>query len=281
MNLIRKTSRGYGGGYYSLRQATRNIQTRLDAGSERNRKRHSRRGFLKASSMSLAGLATSMIAARDVVGNDNVAKNQKACRLAMVVDLDRCIGCNACSVSCKAENGVRLGGFRSWVSERETGKYPMVSRVFLPRQCNHCEKPPCQKVCPVGATYIRDDGIVAIDKSKCIGCRYCMVACPYGARYFNPRKDSKEARLFPARTFGTVDKCDFCVHRVDSGVVPACVNTCIANARVFGDLNDPESAAHKILEGERRVSLLPEFGSNPSVFYKGGQPMLFKLAERR
>ncbi|MEE9443501.1 MAG: 4Fe-4S dicluster domain-containing protein [candidate division Zixibacteria bacterium] len=196
----------------------------------------------------------------------------------MVIDLDRCLGCKACAVSCKSENGVRLGGFRSWVSEKERGQYPMVTRAFLPRLCNHCEKPACQKVCPVGATYKRADGLIVIDKSKCIGCRYCMVACPYGVRYFNPRRDSEEARLFPARTFGTVDKCDFCAHRVDNGVVPACVNTCIAYARTFGDLNDPESEVYRIHNSERLVPLLPEFGTGPSVFYKGGHPMLFAVS---
>jgi tetrathionate reductase subunit B len=106
-------------------------------------------------------------------------------RKAMVIDLQRCIGCRACAVACKAEHGVRLGGFRSWVSESETGSYPAVSREFLPRLCNHCRNAPCLKVCPAGATIRRADGIILVDSSRCIGCRHCMEACPYNARYFN------------------------------------------------------------------------------------------------
>jgi tetrathionate reductase subunit B len=188
-------------------------------------------------------------------------------RLAMVVDLDRCVGCQACSVACKAEHGVRLGGFRSWVLAKEVGRYPNVTRVFLPRLCNHCEHPPCVDVCPTGATYKRDDGLVDIDRSRCIGCRHCMAACPYGSRYFNPSRSPDEGR-FPALTHGTVDKCDFCAHRVDNGVVPACVNTCPAGARLFGDMNAPEGDVHELVATGSTRPLLLEFGTKPSVFYK-------------
>lgn len=196
-------------------------------------------------------------------------------RLSMILDLDRCIGCQACSVACKAEHGIRLGGFRAWVSEKEVGCYPTVSRLFLPRLCNHCEHPPCLDVCPTGATYKRDDGLVAIDKSRCIGCRHCMKACPYGVRYFNPSRSADE-KAFPALTHGTVDKCDFCSHRIDRGVVPACVNTCPVGARIFGDLNDPEGQIQRLKAEGVVQPLLPEFGTGPSVFYKGGRPEVFK-----
>lgn len=197
-------------------------------------------------------------------------------RLGMVIDLDRCVGCQACSVSCKAEHGVRLGGFRAWVSERETGAYPKVRRAFLPRLCNHCERAPCLSVCPTGATHRRPDGLVAIDKTRCIGCRHCMQACPYGARYFNARGSPDEA-AFPALTHGTVDKCDLCAHRVDRGVVPACVNTCPAGARTFGDLADPDGAPARAAAGRDARPLLPERETRPAVLYLGGDPDAFKL----
>jgi tetrathionate reductase subunit B len=199
----------------------------------------------------------------------------------MLIDLDRCIGCQACAVACKAEHGVRLGGFRSWVSEREVGRYPAVKREFLPSLCNHCENPACLDVCPTGATFKRSDGIVDIDKTKCIGCRHCMGACPYNARYFNPGSDREAEVQFPSRTGGTVDKCDFCAHRVDSGVTPACVNTCPSGARIFGDLDDPESEIAR-LHGRREVrSLLPRFGTRPNVLYVGGDVGIFETNRRR
>jgi tetrathionate reductase subunit B len=199
----------------------------------------------------------------------------------MVVDTDRCIGCKACAVACKAENGVRLGGFRSWVSDKEIGEFPHVTRYFQPRLCNHCQEPACMKVCPVGATFKRADGLVDVDKKKCIGCRYCMVACPYGVRYFNPRKDSEGELLFPARTRGTVDKCNFCAHRVDNGVVPACVNTCPTSARIFGDLSDPGSDVTHKYNSDHAVPLLPELGTGPSVFYTGSNPPMLQKKPRQ
>lgn len=240
---------------------------------------YNRRKFIKSGCAALATVASGVIPARALATVEQKNNSPKK-RLGMVIDLDRCIGCNSCAVACKAENGVRLGGFRSWVSERESGKYPAVTRYLLPRLCNHCENPACLKVCPVGATFKRPDGLVDIDKSRCIGCRYCMVACPYNARYFNPRRDSEGERLFPARTLGTVDKCNLCAHRVDNGVVPACVNTCPASARFFGDLNDRESEVYRKYSSEEPVPLLPEFGTGPSVFYKGGNPKLFEKDQK-
>jgi molybdopterin-containing oxidoreductase family iron-sulfur binding subunit len=128
----------------------------------------------------------------------------------------------------------------------------------------------------VDATYKRPDGLVDINKERCIGCRYCMIACPYGVRYFNPRRDRGGEKLFPARTFGTVDKCNFCADRVDNGIAPACVNSCPAGARIFGDLNDPESDLNRELRAGRAEPLLAEFGTKPSVFYIGGNPRLFE-----
>jgi tetrathionate reductase subunit B len=174
----------------------------------------------------------------------------------MVIDLRRCFGCHGCSVACKAEQDVPLGCFKSWVTVSEKGRYPNVSRYFVPVLCNHCEKPPCAAACPTGATRRRKDGIVVVDDEKCIGCKYCIQACPYAARYVDPR--TKVAQ-----------KCDFCVHRIEQGLLPACVNTCNARARIFGDLNDPASAVSRLLAENPVQVLRPALGSEPRVFYIG------------
>jgi tetrathionate reductase subunit B len=176
-------------------------------------------------------------------------------RYAMVIDTRRCIGCQACSVACKTEFDVPLGETRSWVEFIEKGEFPNVRRSFLPRLCNQCEEPACVPVCPTGATYKRkEDGIVVVDSDICIGCKYCMQACPYGVRFINPRT-------------GAADKCDFCLHRVQNGLVPACVNTCQGRARIFGDLNDPESEVSKLLATNATTVLRPDMGTKPMVFY--------------
>lgn len=230
-----------------------------------------RRSMVKSTGVALAGLLAASCAKR----KSTTKKEIKGKQMAMVIDLRKCYGCQSCAVACKAENGVRLGGFRSWVSSRDDGEYPKVTRHFLPRLCNHCQKAWCLKVCPTGATHRRDDGLVLIDKTKCIGCRHCMGACPFNARYFNPGHDPKGEKRFPSLTHGTVDKCTFCYHRVDNGVVPSCVNTCPARARIFGDLNDPSSEVSRLLVGKAVNTLLPEFGTKPVVFYIGANPNLF------
>jgi len=229
----------------------------------------SRRNFTLAAGSALALALFSRMRAEGRGLPDGSAVKRRG-RKAMVIDLTRCMGCHACAVACKAEHGVRLGGFRSWVSEEEAGTYPAVTREFLPRLCNHCRNAPCLKVCPTGATSRRGDGIVVIDPERCIGCRHCMAACPYQARYFNSQKDpNREQERFPARTHGTVDKCDFCARRVDSGGVPACVATCPASARVFGDAEDPGSAVSRLLRSTASSALLEDLGTQPSVFYVG------------
>jgi len=224
-----------------------------------------RREWLKAAGSAVVAAAGSAA----LSGCTKEAESATTVRYAMVIDLRRCIGCRACAVACKAENGVILGGFRSWVTYEEGGRYPNAKRYFMPRLCNHCERPLCLKVCPPGATYKRPDGIVEIDKNRCIGCRHCMAACPYQARYFVAGRDPQGQARFPARTWGTVDKCTFCSHRVDNGLVPACVNTCPASARIFGDLNDPDSEVAQLVANEPVSTLRPELGTRPSVFYIG------------
>ena len=173
----------------------------------------------------------------------------------MVIDTRRCSGCHACSIACKSEFDVPLGYTRSWVEYTEKGNYPDVSRAFLPRLCNQCSDPHCVTVCPTGATYKREeDGIVVIDPDTCIGCKYCIQACPYDVRFINPDT-------------GTADKCDFCLHRVEKGVMPSCVNTCPGKARIFGDLNDPDSEISKVLNTNNVTVLRPEIGTKPNVFY--------------
>ncbi|MBI4743924.1 MAG: 4Fe-4S dicluster domain-containing protein [Actinobacteria bacterium] len=175
-------------------------------------------------------------------------------RYAMVLDLRRCIGCHACHVACKSENEVPFGVFRTHVRYYERGEYPDTKLYFLPVLCNHCKHPACVRVCPTGASWKRDDGIVLVDYDKCIGCKYCMAACPYGVRFIHPEKQ-------------VADKCTFCVHRVDAGIAPSCVNTCIGRARIFGDMNDPNSEVAKLIATNPVTVLKPEKGTYPTVFY--------------
>ena len=173
---------------------------------------------------------------------------------AMAIDLRRCIGCHSCSVACKAENRVPLSVFRSWVRIIEKGRYPNITRHFLPSLCNQCDHPPCVINCPVQATWKREDGIVIIDEHRCIGCKYCLASCPYNARYINP--------LIPI-----VQKCYFCHHRVQAGLEPACVEVCPGRARVFGDVNNPDEEITKLISRHPFQLLKPEMGTSPKVYY--------------
>ncbi len=175
-------------------------------------------------------------------------------RLGMVIDLRKCVGCHSCTVSCKFENNVPENNFRSWVRVWEKGDYPDVALSFLPRLCNHCDDPPCVDVCPVTATFKIEDGTVVIDDDECIGCAYCVQACPYDMRYINP-------------TTKTADKCDFCRARYSDGLLPACVTTCIGNARIFGDLDDPESEVSQMIKNNPVQVLYPEYGTEPNIYY--------------
>jgi tetrathionate reductase subunit B len=173
----------------------------------------------------------------------------------MVIDTRRCVGCHACSVACRSENNTPMGDHRSWVEYIEKGTFPDASISFLPRLCNQCDEPQCASVCPTNATYKRaEDGIVVVDGDICIGCKYCIQACPYDARYLNPET-------------GVADKCDFCVDRVAQGLEPACVVTCFQRARIFGDLNDPNSEISRLIANNTVSVLRPEMGTKPNVFY--------------
>ncbi len=205
----------------------------------------------------------------------------------MVIDLRKCIGCKACTVACKAENVTSPGVSYMVVMEQEVGTYPNARRTFLPRPCFQCDNPPCVPVCPVGATWKQEeDGIVVIDYDACIGCRYCEMACPYSARYFdfgeyyNPPEFRQEYEVTPipeyrenrvrengASPIGNVRKCTFCLHRVDEGLLPACVATCVGRALHFGDLDDPESLVFELLNSHATIRLKEELGTEPSVYY--------------
>jgi dimethyl sulfoxide reductase iron-sulfur subunit len=196
-------------------------------------------------------------------------------RYGMVIDLKKCIGCMACTIACKVENGTRPGIFWNKVKDQEFGEYPTVTRTFLPVPCMHCENAPCVTGCPTGASYRREDGIVAIDPNKCVGCGYCIENCPYGARYLNKKSDGyfgselipSEEVGFKKHKIGVVEKCTFCSHLLERGKEPICVRTCIGKARYFGDLDDPSSEVSQLITSKRGFQLLKELGTNPSVYY--------------
>lgn len=175
-------------------------------------------------------------------------------RYGMAVDLNKCVGCSACMVACKAENEVPDNVFRLTVFELEVGSFPEVKTEFRHDQCRHCENAPCVSVCPTRASYTDDKGFVRINYSKCIGCKACMVACPYDARFINPEG-------------GYADKCTFCLHRVEEDREPSCVKTCPTSARIFGDLNDPNTEISQALKSNRVSVPKEEAGTHPKFFY--------------
>lgn len=217
----------------------------------------------------------------------------------MVIDLDKCTGCQACVTACKAENNIPFstpqievqGRIISWmmVLADIEGTYPEVKERFLPRPCMNCEKPPCVKVCPVGATYKNEEGLVAQVYSRCIGCRYCTNNCPYTLKYFNYSRphwpQGMTSSLNPdvsRRPVGVVEKCTFCHHRLqkakekarvekrplrEDDYVPACVQTCPTGAIHFGDLDNPRSQVSVLSKSSRAFRLLEELGTDPKVYY--------------
>ena len=213
----------------------------------------SRRSFLRALPAITVGAAIAPLPGKAAMA---ATKGEGGQRWAMVVDVQKCIGCQACTVSCIMENAAPENSFRTVVSTYEVKEDKRCGTYMLPRLCNHCANPPCIPVCPVGATFQRKDGVVVVDGDRCVGCAYCVQACPYDARFINHET-------------GKADKCTFCAHRVDEGLLPACVETCVGGARIFGDLNDPHSVVHQLLTENKVKVLKPEQGTQPHVFYLG------------
>ena len=186
-----------------------------------------------------------------------------------VLDQSRCIGCHACTTACKAENEVPLGVSRTYVKYVDVGVFPQARRAYQVTRCNQCEDAPCVAACPTSAMHRRSDGIVDFDKSACIGCKACIAACPYDAIFINPEDHSAE-------------KCNFCAHRIDQGLEPACVTVCPVNAILVGDLNDADSYAAQIAQREAVAVRRPEKETHPKLFYKGAtQFTLDPLAAER
>jgi molybdopterin-containing oxidoreductase family iron-sulfur binding subunit len=237
-------------------------------------------------------------------------------KYSMVVDLDRCQGCRACMEACKIENNTVQGNFWMYVFRFEEGAFPATEMSFLPRPCQHCDNAACVKVCPTGSRFKRDDGLFLTDADRCIGCRYCELACPYGVNYFNWQKpekgqydivnwededlqsvtggaippyrnpdldglygDEQRRTAGGGHSKGLVEKCTFCVHRVEKGLDPACVTTCPTDALIFGDTDDADAPISRYLLAKRPWQLLEEAGTKPNVHYVGGKPPTRDLKE--
>ena len=263
-------------------------------------KKITRRDFVKLSSLGVAAVVIPAVAGQPAQAQSPLEGK----KLVMVIDLHKCTGCGSCSITCKNENNVQGDVYWSSRISKTTGEFPNVRYEYITTLCNHCEKAPCVKACPVRAMYKGPGDITMHNPEKCIGCRYCILNCPYGVINFNAVKTHKFWRddkplidditssavevteevggtvipyYNPARELsrsgtglrnkGTVEKCTFCDHRVSKGELPYCVESCPANARIFGDLNDPSSEVSQILGKFRGWRLKEELKTEPKVFY--------------
>ena len=225
-------------------------------------------------------------------------KKPGAVKWGMVIDIAKCIGCHACTIGCVAENKLPPGVVYRPVIEEEVGRYPYVRRRFIPRPCVQCQEPPCVPVCPVTATYQNEQGVVVVNYDRSIGCRYCLVACPYAARTsdfgewytgdtpdlpgrllgrkaaangYESQPAAEYGKKWPARDggspVGNARKCHFCLHRLKVGMLPACVTTCVGRATFFGNLADSNSLVFELLGSPRITRLKEELGTKPAVYY--------------
>ena len=173
---------------------------------------------------------------------------------AMAIDTKTCVGCGACVVGCKTENHVPEGLQRDWIVEEVEGKFPNLLMEIRSERCNHCLNPPCVTNCPTGASYVKKEtNIVLVNPGKCTGCKACIAACPYDARFIMPE--------------GYVSKCTFCTHRIERGLDPACASVCPTHSIVFGDMNNRLSYVSKLLKKRNHKTLIPQAGTNPKIFY--------------
>jgi len=230
-----------------------------------------RRNFLKTSvGVAAVAIAPGMMLFKLAQGKTDGA-NSKV-RWGMLIDTTRCKeGCNACVTACNKENGLS-GGKQStdsqWIRKIEIKDISSGRELSLPMMCQHCEHPPCVDVCPTNASFKRADGIVLVDKHRCIGCRYCMMACPYKARSFVHEPLTDQNPDVP-RGKGTVESCTLCVHRIDQGLKPACAEACPNKAIQFGDLNDPQSEIAKTIRAVATTQIRADLRLNPGVRYQG------------
>ena len=202
-------------------------------------------------------------------------------RYGMLIDLKRCVGCCGCAMACKMQNGTFGDTWWCLVHTKEVGEYPNSKLAVLPMACMHCQDSPCVSHCPTGASYRDDQGRVLIDQDRCIGCRVCQSACPYNARHYNFKAPDKnplwegevltpyEAAKKEYHPVGKVEKCTFCRERVDNGSKPACVETCVARARLVGDLDDPKSDIAIAIAEKHAAPLAEHLGTKPLVYYVG------------
>lgn len=191
---------------------------------------------------------------------------------AMVIDLNTCVGCNACMAACSLENQTPIWAdkWRTKVEDNEVGQDEAVRRRFFPRLCNHCDNPPCLTVCPTGATHKTQQGMVLVDDDLCMGCQACALACPYDARFAYTQDDIVEGQKFFGalhRTSPSMDKCSFCAHRLQGQGIPACVQTCPGYARLFGDLDNPVHPVAQLVHSGKARPLMRHLGTGPNVYY--------------
>ncbi|MFI5207005.1 MAG: 4Fe-4S dicluster domain-containing protein [Gemmatimonadales bacterium] len=249
-----------------------------DAGTDPDRRAFIRSCAAAATPMVLFGFMGSPDAAAQAPGGEPAAYDPREHYYGMGIDINKCIGCGRCAEACKTENNVPRDAhhFRTWVERyviqedgevtvdspnggiegfpEQPGETGVLRTFFVPKLCNHCANPPCVQVCPVGATFVTDDGVVLVDEDYCIGCRYCIQACPYGARYLHPVKR-------------VAQKCTFCYHRVTQGLQPACVEVCPTGARIFGEVHRRSSPLERFRRFNELQVLKPHLNTDPKVYY--------------
>ncbi len=242
-----------------------------------------RRDFLKAGGILWVGTAGSygvLLLGASQASTTSASGSPPQRRWGMAIDLGKCSAdCTACLDACRKENNVAYHQDRRWdihwIRKVRVRKAHAASgsELSVPLLCNHCDKPPCAQVCPVQATYKRPDGIVIVDHHRCIGCRYCMIACPYNARYFNYKENHEwPNRNYPKRSHGVAESCNLCAHRLDAGKPPACVEACDKSgnkAMRVGDLNDPHSDISMLISSHPVRRIREDLGTEPKVYYIG------------